>query len=80
MIPKKGVVASVTHNELAYKIRFRNKISEYNNNFDQDEEAIDQLQDESRILYVALTRAMRNCIWFKTAENPESCWANMLGE
>lgn len=77
---KKGVVASVTHNELAYKIRFRNKISEYNNNFDQDEEAIDQLQDESRILYVALTRAMRNCIWFKTAENPESCWANMLGE
>lgn len=77
---KKGVVASVTHNELAYKIRFRNKISEYNSNFDQDEEAIDQLQDESRILYVALTRAMRNCIWFKTAENPESCWANMLGE
>ena len=77
---KKGVMASLIDNELAYKIRFKNKITEFNNNFDPDEETSDQLQDESRILYVALTRAMRNCIWFKTTENPESCWANMLGE
>ena len=36
---------------------------ERNSNYNEEMEKIEQIAEESRILYVALTRAIRNCVW-----------------
>lgn len=71
--------ASYVKNKLAYTVQFENKVREYNTNYNANYESDEQIAEESRILYVALTRAIRSCVWIKDLDrNPSISWGSMM--
>ena len=71
--------ANYNDNCLSYNIVFENGIRERNSNFIEDKEIEEQIAEESRILYVALTRAIRSCIWINNIDSaPHTSWATLL--
>lgn len=66
-------------NGLSYFIRFDKHGDEYNSFYDDQSSISEQINDETRILYVAMTRAIREFIWFKDLDNePADSWGNYL--
>lgn len=65
---------------LAYGIRFDDKYQKYfNSNYDKREEKSQRIQEESRVFYVALTRAIRSVTWFKdTAAKNHISWQVLM--
>ncbi len=73
--------ANYTKDKLSYMVQFENKVKEYNTNYSTDAESLEQISEETRILYVALTRAIRNCVWIKNLDrNPSISWGSLLEE
>lgn len=76
------IEANYSHHKLAYYLSIkRNKeepLIECNNYFQEDIEFQEQAEEESRILYVALTRAIYKCIWIDSGENKKMTWATLL--
>lgn len=71
--------ANYNDNSLSYTVLFENGIRERNSNYSEDKEVQEQIAEESRILYVALTRAIRNCIWINNIDSaPHISWAQLL--
>lgn len=71
--------ANYTQNKLSYTILFENKVKERNTNYNEILEVNEQISEESRILYVALTRAIRNCIWIKNLDSDSNIsWGALL--
>lgn len=66
---------------MAYTVQFENKVRERNSNYDEIIEKDEQIAEETRILYVALTRAIRNCIWIMNLDRsvPIS-WGTLMEE
>lgn len=62
-IRKNRLDANYSNAKLSYTVQFENKVRERNSNYNEDMEKTEQIAEESRILYVALTRAIRNCVW-----------------
>lgn len=62
-IRKVKLDANYSKSKLSYTVQFENKVRERNSNYNEDTEKTEQIAEESRILYVALTRAIRNCVW-----------------
>jgi superfamily I DNA/RNA helicase len=78
-IKKAKLEANYNDNKLAYTVLFENEIRERNSNFIEDKEIEEQIAEESRILYVALTRAIRSCIWINNIDSaPHTSWATLL--
>lgn len=51
--------------KLAYGIKIgKSPDKKYNSNYDVSQEQKERINEESRVLYVALTRAIRNVVWF----------------
>lgn len=72
---------SYSESKLAYRVVFENQLREQNSNFDSRNETDEQIAEEARILYVALTRAIRNCIWIKDLDsNAAISWGSLLEE
>lgn len=73
--------ANYSGSKLAYTVLFENKVREHNSNYDDSFEIKEQISEESRILYVALTRAIRNCVWIKNIDsNPIVSWGSLMEE
>lgn len=71
--------ANYSQSRLSYTVLFENKIRETNSNYDFAEEMSEQIFEESRILYVALTRAIRSCVWMKNLDaQPKISWGTLL--
>ncbi len=71
--------ASYNDSKLTYTVLFENDIREHNSNYDEGIEVDEQIAEEARILYVALTRTIRNCIWIKNVDSSSSIsWATLL--
>lgn len=71
--------ANYQQSNLAYTVQFENKIRETNSNYNFDEEVSEQVSEESRILYVALTRAIHSCVWMKNLDSqPGLDWNSLL--
>ena len=65
--------------KVSYGVAIKNVGTEHNNDFDESMEIREKIQEESRVLYVALTRAIRNLVWLKDLDTDvEDCWANYL--
>lgn len=64
--------ASYNDNKLAYTVLFDNSIRERNSNYNEVTEVDEQIAEEARILYVALTRTIRNCIWINNIDSTPS--------
>jgi ATP-dependent exoDNAse (exonuclease V) beta subunit len=71
--------ASYSEGKLSYVVVFEDNAFEYNTNFSMDDETIEHMREESRILYVALTRAIRNCVWMKDLDKKlKLSWGTLL--
>lgn len=76
---KAKLEANYSESKLSYSVVFDNGIVEKNSNFSEDKEVDEQVKEEARILYVALTRAIRKCIWIKDLDrNQVIDWATLL--
>lgn len=79
---KVKIDANYVDNKLSYTVLFENKenkIRQRNSNYDENMEEDEQVAEESRILYVALTRAIRNCVWIHNLDsNPEVSWGSLM--
>lgn len=71
--------ANYSKSKLSYYVKFDNDVIEYNSNYNSDQEMKDQEQEETRILYVALTRAIFNCIWILNVDSkPKLSWGLLM--
>lgn len=76
-----GINAYLEGNHLAYSIKAEKNVSGSNSYFESDNELQEQKREESRILYVAMTRAIRNLIWFDDLDRkPVLSWSTLLGK
>lgn len=80
-IRKVKLDANYSKSKLSYTVLFENKVRERNSNYDEETEKTEQIAEESRILYVALTRAIRNCVWILNIDkNVSISWGTLLEE
>ena len=78
-IKKVKLEAMYYDNSFAYTVQFENEIRERNSNFNETKEVTEQIAEESRILYVALTRAIRNFVWINNIDRTsEISWVTLL--
>lgn len=66
--------------KLAYGIRIGDDANKkYNSNYDVEQEQNERVNEESRVLYVALTRAIRNVVWMKDMKSKSKIsWQRLL--
>lgn len=80
-IRKVKLDANYSGSKLAYTVMFENKVRERNSNYNESLEVDEQISEESRILYVALTRAIRNCVWIKNIDSKSIIsWGSLMEE
>lgn len=70
----------VENEKLAYGIRIGDESNKkYNSNYDVSQEQNERVNEESRVLYVALTRAIRNVVWMKDIKSKSKIsWQNLM--
>ena len=70
----------VENDKLAYGIRIGDEPNKkYNSNYDISQEQTERVNEESRVLYVALTRAIRNVVWMKDVKSKcKISWQNLM--
>lgn len=70
----------VENDKLAYGIRIGDEPNKkYNSNYDISQEQNERVNEESRVLYVALTRAIRNVVWMRdTKSKSKISWQNLM--
>lgn len=70
----------VENDKLAYGIRIGDEPNKrYNSNYDISQEQTERVNEESRVLYVALTRAIRNVVWMKEVKSKSKIsWQNLM--
>ncbi len=70
----------VENDKLAYGIRIGDEPNKkYNSNYDVSQEQNERVNEESRVLYVALTRAIRNVVWMRDVKSKSKVsWQNLM--
>lgn len=70
----------VENEKLAYGIKIGDEPNKkYNSNYDVTQEQNERVNEESRVLYVALTRAIRNVVWMKDRKSKSKIsWQNLM--
>ena len=75
-----GISVNVVNGKIYYSLSDKNQGTTYCDGFNVDAEIHEKKSEESRILYVALTRAIRNLVIFKDIDsNVQMCWGNFMG-
>ena len=78
-INKGGLNVNIINGKVSYGISQGSHGSDYSSGFDQETEQEEKVCEESRILYVALTRAIRNFVWFNDIDTDyEDSWGSCL--
>ena len=70
----------VENDKLAYGIRIGDEPNKkYNSNYDISQEQTERVNEVRRVLYVALTRAIRNVVWMKDVKSKSKIsWQNLM--
>lgn len=76
---KNGIEVSFVDGKIGYCIS-ANKNQYFNNFYESKTEIQEMMMEESRILYVAMTRAIDNFIWFVNLDAKGNNWGSMLKE
>lgn len=67
--------------KIGYCFNFNKLANRYNNQyFDTNHEIKENIDEEVRILYVAMTRAINTFIWFKNIDDSQYNWNKLLSE
>lgn len=75
---KNGIEVVWNGKELGYQVRLKEEIQ--NEYFNSENEKHEQIGEEARILYVALTRAINQIVWFEKQSGRNMSWGTYLGE
>ena len=74
-----GLNVSVVNGKVSYGLSVKNIGSEHNDEFDEKLEITEKMREESRILYVAMTRTIRDLVWFNDLDSStEYSWADFM--
>lgn len=74
-----GLGVNIVDGKLQYSFGSGNGNMDYSEGYNVDSESLEQVREESRILYVAMTRAIRNLVWIKDIDcRAQECWGNYL--
>lgn len=80
-LKKANIDVNYTNSKLGYSIKVDDFKKESNSNYNGREEVNQRIKEETRVLYVALTRAIRNCIWMKDLDKRNGIsWSTLLEE
>lgn len=78
-LKKANIDVNYSSSKLAYSIKVDENKKDCNSNYDSQEEIGQRVCEEARILYVALTRAIRSCIWMKDVDKKSNMsWSKFL--
>ena len=69
--------------QVGYQIKVQNNESIdvfQNDYFNEELEKNERMREEARILYVAMTRAIRSFSWIALEEKNNKCWQNLVWE
>ena len=78
-LKKANTDVSYSDSKLSYSIKVSENKKDNNSNYDSQEEISQRICEEARILYVAMTRAIRSCIWMKDVDkNTGMSWSRFL--
>ena len=78
-LKKANTDVNYSNSKLAYSIKVDKNKKDCNSNYNSQEEIGQRVCEEARILYVALTRAIRNCIWMKDVDKKANMsWSKFL--
>ena len=66
--------------KLAYGIKIGDTFEKkYNSNYDLEREQNERINEEARVFYVALTRAIRNFVWFNDCKSTKKItWQTLM--
>lgn len=74
-----GLNVNIIGGKVSYSFSLDKKGIDYSSGFDEKAEIREKMCEESRILYVALTRAIRNVVWLKDVDTDvDNSWAQYL--
>ena len=74
-----GLSVNCVNGKLIYSYGSGHGNMDYSDGYIIDTESMEQEKEESRILYVALTRAIRNLVWVKDLDSTvQQCWGNFM--
>lgn len=74
-----GLNVNIINGKVTYSFSIDKKGSELSGEFDEKAEIQEKMKEESRILYVALTRAIRNVVWLYDLDTDIiNSWGNYL--
>ena len=74
-----GLNVNIESGKVSYGFAYKKRGYDYSGEFDQKTEILEKIREESRILYVALTRAIRNVVWFRDVDtDTENSWGRYL--
>lgn len=70
---------NVVEGKVSYSLSTKDNGIDYSSDFDKETEMKEKIREESRVLYVALTRAIRNLVWFKDLDTyKDESWGNYM--
>lgn len=74
-----GLNVNIIEGKVSYSFSVKGKGSDYSGGFDEKCEEKEKTCEETRVLYVALTRAIRNLVWFKDLDTSvEKSWGDFM--
>ena len=74
-----GIGVNVVDGKLIYSFGSGNGNMDYSEGYQIDSESLESMREEARILYVAMTRAIRNFVWLKDLDGKaHDCWGDLL--
>ena len=73
--------ANYSDAKLSYIVPFSKDVVEKNSNYDKNTEITEQIAEESRMLYVALTRAIHSFVWLRNMDSRAVVsWGTLMEE
>ncbi len=80
-IGRGGLTVNVVDGKVAYGLSLKGQGSDFSGGFDDRIETSEKVCEETRVLYVAMTRAIRNYVWFKNIDSTvEKSWKTYMEE
>ena len=78
-IKVRGLNVNMIDGKVVYSFSYGKNPMEFSGGFDENNESKEKTREESRILYVAMTRAIRNLIWIKDLDEKKNCtWGSFM--